>query len=172
MIILKNFKVYNSALIGTSSVLFLKDELGADWYESQKLFSDSSLKFVFNSEGVIISLDYDVSKLWPVNNSVAEISVNNLPDGVNINGGWIFDGEQITARVYDRTELIMQAEAKRDPLMMLATASIAPLQDAVDIGDATDEERASLTAWKKYRIALNRLDLSAVPDITWPEIPA
>lgn len=30
---------------------------------------------------------------------------------------------------------------------------------------------ASLAAWKKYRVALNRLDLSAAPDITWPEKP-
>lgn len=70
------------------------------------------------------------------------------------------------------TELNAQAAEKRDQLMALAATAIAPLQDAVDIGDATDAETALLNAWKKYRVALNRLDLSAAPDIDWPQIPA
>jgi|SRR5688572_2760366 hypothetical protein len=65
-----------------------------------------------------------------------------------------------------------EAVAALSALMAKANAAIAPLQDAVDIDDATEAERASLTAWKKYRVALNRLDLSDAPDITWPEIPA
>jgi len=68
-------------------------------------------------------------------------------------------------------ELKAEATAKLSALMAKANAAIAPLQDAVDIDDATDAERASLTAWKKYRIALNRLDLSAAPDIAWPAYP-
>lgn len=69
-------------------------------------------------------------------------------------------------------ELIAEAKEKRDSLMEAATTAIAPLQDAVDIDDVTDAERESLQAWKKYRVALNRLDLSAAPDIDWPQIPA
>ena len=42
-------------------------------------------------------------------------------------------------------------------LRALADTAIAPLQDAVDIDDATDAEVALLKAWKKYRVALNRL---------------
>lgn len=68
-------------------------------------------------------------------------------------------------------ELKAEATAKLSALMAKANAAIAPLQDAVDIDDATEAERASLTAWKKYRIALNRLDLSAAPDIAWPAYP-
>ena len=68
-------------------------------------------------------------------------------------------------------ELKTEATATLSALMAKANAAIAPLQDAVDIDDATEAERASLTAWKKYRIALNRLDLSAAPDIAWPAYP-
>ncbi|WP_159281470.1 tail fiber assembly protein [Rahnella variigena] len=68
-------------------------------------------------------------------------------------------------------ELKAEATAMLSALMAKANAAIAPLQDAVDIDDATEAERASLTAWKKYRIALNRLDLSAAPDIAWPAYP-
>ncbi|WP_208951211.1 tail fiber assembly protein [Rahnella sp. ChDrAdgB13] len=68
-------------------------------------------------------------------------------------------------------ELIAQATTQRDSLMAIATSAIAPLQDAVDIDEATDEEIALLKAWKKYRVALSRLDLSTAPDIEWPTQP-
>lgn len=171
MITLKNFQIYESKLIGTSSVLYLKDETGADWYESQKSFSDDTMKIVFNSDCVVISMNHDVSKLWPIGNSVAEVDASEVPAGLDIDGGWIFDGKKIIERVYTSSELISQATVKRDSLMAAATAAIAPLQDAVDIDEATDAEIALLKAWKKYRVALSRLDLSTAPDIEWPTPP-
>ena len=42
---------------------------------------------------------------------------------------------------------------------------IAPLQDAVDLEIATEEERSLLEAWNKYRVLLNRVDTSTAPDI-------
>ena len=36
---------------------------------------------------------------------------------------------------------------------------IAPLQDAVDLEIATEEERSLLEAWNKYRVLLNQLHL-------------
>lgn len=56
-------------------------------------------------------------------------------------------------------------------LMSMASSKISPLQDAVDIGIATDEENASLLAWKKYRVALMRTDISA-GEILWPDFPS
>lgn len=46
-----------------------------------------------------------------------------------------------------------------------------PLQDAVDLNIATEAERQQLTAWKKYRVLLNRVDTSKAPDIEWPKAP-
>lgn len=43
---------------------------------------------------------------------------------------------------------------------------IAPLQDAVDLEEATAEEAALLTQWKRYRVALNRVDTQP----GWPEV--
>jgi hypothetical protein len=56
----------------------------------------------------------------------------------------------------------------------VADAAIAPLQDAVDIDDATDAETALLKAWKKYRVALNRLPEQAgyPTTVDWPTVPA
>ncbi|MEG0279651.1 MAG: tail fiber assembly protein, partial [Morganella sp. (in: enterobacteria)] len=70
-----------------------------------------------------------------------------------------------------KEQLIEQAEAKKQRLMAEATVSMAPLQDADDIGEATDEELAQLKAWKKYRVALNRVDTSTAPNIDWPVKP-
>ncbi|EMI4429543.1 tail fiber assembly protein [Providencia rettgeri] len=70
-----------------------------------------------------------------------------------------------------KEQLIAEAEQKKQSLLAEANNTIAPLQDAVDLGIATDEEKAKLTAWKTYRVLLNRVDTSLAPDIDWPEKP-
>lgn len=174
MIIYKNFTSYapETNPFPEAGIIFLCDKQGNDWYESQKAFSTDTLKIVFNHEGVIISAGSDVSALWPQGNSVAEIPLENVPKGFTSRGEWVFDGSEIIAKSYTSEEYVAQAEAKRSGLYAVANAVISPLQDAVDIGDATEEELALLKVWKTYRVSLNRLDLSTAPDITWPEIPA
>ncbi|WGL97342.1 tail fiber assembly protein [Arsenophonus sp. aPb] len=70
-----------------------------------------------------------------------------------------------------KSELIAEAENKRIELMQNASEVIAPLQDAIDLKIATEDEEQRLVAWKTYRILLNRVDISAAPDIEWPEVP-
>lgn len=55
-----------------------------------------------------------------------------------------------------------------------ADAAIAPLQDAVDIDEATTDEEARLKLWKKYRVALSRVpEQEGYPnEIDWPASPA
>ncbi|XWO09054.1 tail fiber assembly protein [Pseudomonas hunanensis] len=57
---------------------------------------------------------------------------------------------------------------------LAADAAIAPLQDAVDLDDASAEEADRLKAWKRYRISLSRLpEQTGWPiEIEWPELPA
>lgn len=71
-------------------------------------------------------------------------------------------------------QLLAQVQAETARLRKIADDAIAPLQDAVDLDEATAEEEASLRLWKKFRVALNRLpDQPGYPHtITWPEIPA
>ncbi|PKR39657.1 hypothetical protein CU560_16790 [Serratia ureilytica] len=47
--------------------------------------------------------------------SVAE--VENLPEGADINGRWIFDGENIIPRSYSTQELRQQAANKKQELI-------------------------------------------------------
>ena len=170
MILMKNFSTEEISFNGVQLQVAI-DEAGADWYEAQKNFQEDTLKVVFGNTGVILSLSYDVSALWPGGNSVAEISASEVPDGVDNSGLWVFDGKKIVQRVYSNEELTAQASTKRDSLMLTASAAIAPLQDAVDIGDATEDETALLKEWKQYRVALNRLDLSNATTVVWPEPP-
>ncbi|WP_449547168.1 tail fiber assembly protein [Lelliottia amnigena] len=65
-------------------------------------------------------------------------------------------------------ELILLAEEKKAALLNMTSNKIAPLQDAFDLDLATSEEIADLNAWKKYRVQLNRVDVTR-PE--WPEKP-
>ncbi|EBG9600571.1 tail fiber assembly protein [Salmonella enterica subsp. enterica] len=63
---------------------------------------------------------------------------------------------------------LREAEGTKNRLLQIASEKIAPLQDAVDLDEATDKEKASLLAWRKYRVQVNRVD-TLNPD--WPEQP-
>lgn len=69
-------------------------------------------------------------------------------------------------------DYVYEATIKKNALMAEATMAIAPLQDAVDIDEATPEEVVLLKLWKAYRVALNRIDVNLAPDIVWPEPPS
>jgi len=64
--------------------------------------------------------------------------------------------------------------AARDELAQrqrVATDKITMLDDAVSLGMATEDESASLLAWKAYRVQLSRVDLETAPEIDWPLAP-
>ncbi|HDR2889428.1 TPA: tail fiber assembly protein [Enterobacter asburiae] len=78
---------------------------------------------------------------------------------------WVTDKEaQVKAQ-------IAEADALKQQLIAEATVAITPYQDAVELGIATEQEQAMYTAWKTYRVLLNRVDTSTAPNITWPEKP-
>ncbi|ECF5915964.1 tail fiber assembly protein [Salmonella enterica subsp. salamae] len=69
----------------------------------------------------------------------------------------------------EKTAQLLQAEETKSRLLQMASEKIATLQDAVDLDITTDDEKAQLDKWKKYRVLVNRVDTSN-PD--WPEQPA
>lgn len=79
------------------------------------------------------------------------------------------DGRPIQAEPLPPTTA--ELASKRDALLAEAALRIAPLQDASDLGTSTAAETALLTAWKQYRVAVNRVDLTK-PPVTWPSHPA
>lgn len=66
---------------------------------------------------------------------------------------------------------VVAANATKAVLMKSASEQIIPLQDAVDLDMATDDEKASFNEWRKYRVLLTRVDTNTAPDITWPDMP-
>lgn len=67
---------------------------------------------------------------------------------------------------------LAQSEIAR--LRASADYAIAPLQDAVDVDEATEQDLFALKAWKKYRVSLNRVpEQEGYPTvIEWPIAPA
>lgn len=103
--------------------------------------------------------------------------------------------KDVTPDVYDRvlvkieggavvTDYVEAEVSKPDPLAeavdeynrlrKAADFTIAPLQDAADLGAATQSELHSLSAWKMYRIALSRVQTQQgyPQSIEWPVAPA
>jgi len=84
-----------------------------------------------------------------------------------------WDGKKwVTDMDAQHAAAVAAAEQKQSQLRSVADEEIDPLQDAVDLDMATDEEKAQLTDWKRYRVLLNRVDTLAAPDINWPQIPS
>jgi hypothetical protein len=68
-------------------------------------------------------------------------------------------------------EIVAGNAMVRDELLSAASLAIAPLQDAVDLGIATEDEAARLKLWKEYRVQVGRVDLTQqAPD--WGVKPA
>lgn len=160
------------ALSRVHGIIFISDAQKNDWYCLQKKFSESSLKIVFDETGLINCASYDASTLWPQYFYVAEVL--DLPEGFCLpvpGGKWIFDGKIITEKVMTEAEETAEIERVRAVKIAEATIKIAPLQDAVELGRASEEDRARLIAWKNHRVDLNQLDISQPGKIVWPEPP-
>ncbi|OZI14897.1 phage tail protein [Sodalis-like symbiont of Philaenus spumarius] len=173
---IKNFKRYHPDSVDKKwlehavGAIFLISEDGQDWYACQKSFQPNTMKVEYEADGVIRSMGYDISGFCPEGCSIAEVLA--WPQEAAPNRKWCFIDGEIVPRVYTADELREQATHKRDYLLEQGAKIIAPLQDAVDLDMATDTEKAALLAWKKYRVLLNRLDISSAPDIDWPNPPS
>lgn len=172
MKIYKNFKKYQLEVPTFIDYAF-RTEDGQDWYGTVlKELDNGLLKIAFESDNLIRTCGYDATGLYPENRSVTSVEDKDIPKGFTANGEWMFDGEKIVPRIIPHEESVAKASGMKTYYITLATNAINPLQDAVDLGIATDEEKRLLPLWKKYRIDVNRIDLSKAPEITWPVKPA
>lgn len=65
-------------------------------------------------------------------------------------------------------ELIYQAETKKAGLISSAKQTISLWQSELLLGNISDDDKASLTAWIAYIKAVQVVDTSKAPDINWP----
>lgn len=75
---------------------------------------------------------------------------------------WVKDEEAESAA------MLVEVTNQKNSLIQLANNKITPLQDAVDLDMATDDEKQQLMGWKKYRVLLSRVDCNKP---VWPEQP-
>ncbi|EPE8323943.1 DUF4376 domain-containing protein [Escherichia albertii] len=94
----KNFTLYKP-VENIDGVFYLKSESNTDWYEAQKYFSAETLKIAYDGTGRICIADTDASAIWPINLSISEVSLEDIPDNFSTNGKWKWDGEHIISTV-------------------------------------------------------------------------
>lgn len=66
-----------------------------------------------------------------------------------------------------------EQQARLNEELKRAAVIMAPLEDADKLGIISESEKARLTTWQHYRVALYRLPQSEgwPIDVTWPEAP-
>ncbi|QCR38726.1 tail fiber assembly protein [Nissabacter sp. SGAir0207] len=152
-------------------VAFACTEDGQDWYEVQKTFASDTMKVMYEPDtGVIRSYGMDVSGFWPLGFSIAEVSADAVPDGLTLDGSWVYANGTISARIYTTADLVGQAEATRNKLLANANSTISLWQTELALGTITDDDKALLVQWITYIKALKALDLSDAPNIVWPTV--
>lgn len=87
--------------------------------------------------------------------------------------GWNLATQEQVAE-FELRRAVTSAEERIKAERLKADQAIAPLQDAVDLDEATEAEALRLKEWKRYRVALNRLpEQPGYPAvIDWPAPPA
>lgn len=115
----------------------------------------------------IVSLNVKPEKLY--HPSLVWVDITALPEQPDVN--YRYSDGVFSAPATEAENAVLIASSRLAAEMDVANRTIAPLQDAVDISIATDAEIARLAEWKRYRVALSRIDTSKAPDIEWPVMP-
>ncbi|ATM96271.1 tail fiber assembly protein G [Yersinia frederiksenii] len=79
---------------------------------------------------------------------------------------WVKDSEA------EKQYYLAEARQKKSILLEEANTQIEILKDSIEFDMSTSTAETELVAWRKYRVQLNQLDISAAPDINWPKQPA
>ena len=79
--------------------------------------------------------------------------------------------EWVTDTEAQRAANVEAAEQQKAALLAEAQTTISLWQTELQLGIISDEDKASLIAWMKYIKAVQAVDTSKAPDITWPDKP-
>ncbi|WP_447650961.1 tail fiber assembly protein [Pseudomonas abietaniphila] len=127
-------------------------------------------------DGIVINIvvwNGDTTQWGPENGAIA-LEYDAEETKVNIGDTW--DGASFISAPapppapLTSEQILIRNQSIKDSLLATATAAIAPLQDAVDLDEATADETALLKKWKQFRVAVNRVDMTPESP-AWPEQP-
>ncbi|MGL4735672.1 MAG: tail fiber assembly protein [Enterovibrio sp.] len=138
--------------------LFLRCETGEDWYEVQRQFKSWTVKFCYDDTGVIRAKSLDVTGLWPLDMSVAEVEQSDVTEQLMRDTGsnFMYKNGEIVLRTYTDEEIKEQEKRRINQRLKEISEEMEYLQDAVDLEMATEEEKAQLLALKRERVELKR----------------
>ncbi len=125
---------------------------------------------VADNRGPVFSIATGLQEQWT--------ALGELPEGyttVTSPGPfhvWVNSEWQLNDAALEASKAV-EVLAVRDDQLRLAALRIAPLQDAHDLGDISEVEESLLTSWKRYRVALNRIEQQeGYPiNVIWPPMP-
>nr|WP_241363546.1 tail fiber assembly protein [Escherichia coli] len=149
-------------------VIWLYTEDGKNWYEEVKNFQPDTIKIVYDENNIIVAITRDASTLNPEGFSVVEVPDITSNRRADDSGKWMFKDGAVIKRIYTAGEQQQQAESQKATLLSEAESVIRPLERAVRLSMATDEERSRLEAWERYSVLVSRVD-TANPE--WPDKP-
>ena len=114
--------------------------------------------------------------LWDGEGDIFEGYETVKIDGLGVGIGWTYDGKKFTAPpVPEPTheELVRQAEVEKQALISDANSYIDGNQwpSKLALGRLSDDDKALFTEGLEYLDALEAVDTSPAPDITWPLPP-
>lgn len=119
---------------------------------------------------------YEAGIGWPAD--AVEITAEEIatftgspPEGYQLSHA--SDGKPAWSKIPPPTvaELTAAAATLKAARIQEAADILAPLQDAVDLEMATDDEKARFDEWRRYRVLLMRIKPELVDDINWPIPP-
>lgn len=182
----QTFKVYNyladtHEFIGTGDV-YIPPHTGlpADCTLTPPPVIPAGQVAIFDEEASAWSLteDHRGQTVYSASNGkgITITSLGPLPDdSVTTSPGGSYekwDGSQwVKDDAAEKAAQVDDAQQTKYGLASEANNTVELLQDAVDLNMATDDEKSQLTAWKKYRVLLSRVNPEDAPDITWPPKP-
>ena len=108
-----------------------------------------------------------------------DVEAVDITDNPDVGKGYIYINGAFTPpplTAEEEAEKISLAKqeniAVKNSLISEANLKISVLQDALDLEMATDQEKAELPLWKKYRVIISRIDENTADVIIWPEKPS
>ena len=136
---------------------------------ARRLPDDRGWELVADTLGTWYDATGTLMRIESLDADVSALTREAPPDSTSmlVNGAWGPDPAKVVAAAK------ANADASVSAGMSEAARQIAVLQDAVDLGIATQQESDAYTAWRRYRVLLSRVQSDlAYPNVQFPEQPA
>lgn len=151
-------------------IQYLCDDKGRDFYQTRSKFTKKYV-VLFDSFGVVRCATESKNLVLTQPHGLSIVDINVLPEGFDLfDKTWIFDGKKLFQVDVDPS---VPTSIRKEEAYKKLNYLIVPLQDAVDLGEATDEEVEKYNALRKLRVKLNRIsDDTPAGDVDWTEFTA